>query len=211
MATPQACRPRRGLSPRRHGDTPHVAMAIQRGGEPPPPRPEAFGGRAGSTGEWAEAEAAAAAAAAGVSFWAVTPGGSMADAGSQVLLGSGLTVLSQPLMYVKVLVQVRGRGPGNGELGRGNDTVARYRLQAACPRRRWGTSRCRPPWGGTSSGARSTSCPASSLTVSLPPFLFLPPLRPPPRGAGGVPVVSTPPPPALRVVMGPRCPQPSTS
>lgn len=32
----------------------------------------------------------------------------MADAASQVLLGSGLTVLSQPLMYVKVLVQVRG-------------------------------------------------------------------------------------------------------
>lgn len=34
----------------------------------------------------------------------------MADAASQVLLGSGLTVLSQPLMYVKVLVQVRGGG-----------------------------------------------------------------------------------------------------
>lgn len=41
----------------------------------------------------------------------------MADAASQVLLGSGLTVLSQPLMYVKVLVQVRGgarRGAGEG-------------------------------------------------------------------------------------------------
>uniref|UniRef100_A0A8D0W0C0 Mitochondrial carrier 2 n=2 Tax=Sus scrofa TaxID=9823 RepID=A0A8D0W0C0_PIG len=30
----------------------------------------------------------------------------MADAASQVLLGSGLTILSQPLMYVKVLIQV---------------------------------------------------------------------------------------------------------
>ncbi|XP_031799797.1 mitochondrial carrier homolog 2 isoform X2 [Sarcophilus harrisii] len=30
----------------------------------------------------------------------------MAEAASQVLLGSGLTILSQPLMYVKVLVQV---------------------------------------------------------------------------------------------------------
>ncbi|KAJ8795875.1 hypothetical protein J1605_002637 [Eschrichtius robustus] len=29
----------------------------------------------------------------------------MADAASQVLLGSGLTILSQPLMYVKVLIQ----------------------------------------------------------------------------------------------------------
>ncbi|XP_049635691.1 mitochondrial carrier homolog 2 isoform X1 [Suncus etruscus] len=33
-------------------------------------------------------------------------GAIMADAASQVLLGSGLTVLSQPLMYVKVLIQV---------------------------------------------------------------------------------------------------------
>lgn len=49
----------------------------------------------------------------------------MADAASQVLLGSGLTVLSQPLMYVKVLVQVRagvarlrgGTGPGIGRAG----------------------------------------------------------------------------------------------
>lgn len=49
----------------------------------------------------------------------------MADAASQVLLGSGLTVLSQPLMYVKVLVQVRegmaglrgGTGLGVGRSG----------------------------------------------------------------------------------------------
>lgn len=33
-------------------------------------------------------------------------GAIMADAASQVLLGSGLTILSQPLMYVKVLIQV---------------------------------------------------------------------------------------------------------
>lgn len=42
-----------------------------------------------------------------VSFEPWRRGGSMADEASQVLLGSGLTVLSQPLMYVKVLVQVR--------------------------------------------------------------------------------------------------------
>jgi carrier protein len=30
----------------------------------------------------------------------------MADAASQVLLGSGLTILSQPFVYVKVLIQV---------------------------------------------------------------------------------------------------------
>lgn len=42
-----------------------------------------------------------------VSFEPWRQGGSMADEASQVLLGSGLTVLSQPLMYVKVLVQVR--------------------------------------------------------------------------------------------------------
>lgn len=57
----------------------------------------------------------------------------MADAASQVLLGSGLTVLSQPLMYVKVLVQVRGgreRGAGRGkQRGPGS----RSRLQAPAP------------------------------------------------------------------------------
>lgn len=31
----------------------------------------------------------------------------MADVCGQVLLGSGLTVLSHPLMYIKVLIQVR--------------------------------------------------------------------------------------------------------
>ncbi|XP_025047792.1 mitochondrial carrier homolog 2 isoform X2 [Alligator sinensis] len=41
----------------------------------------------------------------------------MADTASQVLLGSGLTVLSQPLMYVKVLVQV-GYEPLPPTLGR---------------------------------------------------------------------------------------------
>uniref|UniRef100_A0A8B9ZUY4 Mitochondrial carrier homolog 2 n=1 Tax=Anas zonorhyncha TaxID=75864 RepID=A0A8B9ZUY4_9AVES len=41
----------------------------------------------------------------------------MADSASQVLLGSGLTVLSQPLMYVKVLVQV-GYEPLPPTLGR---------------------------------------------------------------------------------------------
>uniref|UniRef100_A0A8B9J1D8 Mitochondrial carrier 2 n=1 Tax=Amazona collaria TaxID=241587 RepID=A0A8B9J1D8_9PSIT len=44
-------------------------------------------------------------------------GGTMADTASQVLLGSGLTVLSQPLMYVKVLVQV-GYEPLPPTLGR---------------------------------------------------------------------------------------------
>ena len=33
-------------------------------------------------------------------------GAIMADAASQVLLGSCLTILSQPLLYVKVLIQV---------------------------------------------------------------------------------------------------------
>lgn len=32
----------------------------------------------------------------------------MADTCGQVLLGTGLTVLSHPLMYIKVLIQVRG-------------------------------------------------------------------------------------------------------
>ncbi|KAM4617833.1 mitochondrial carrier homolog 2 [Discoglossus pictus] len=41
----------------------------------------------------------------------------MADTASQVLLGSGLTVLSHPLMYVKVLVQV-GHEPLPPKLGR---------------------------------------------------------------------------------------------
>lgn len=36
----------------------------------------------------------------------------MAEVCGQVLLGSGLTVLSHPLMYIKVLIQVRG-----GEFG----------------------------------------------------------------------------------------------
>lgn len=34
----------------------------------------------------------------------------MADVCGQVLLGSGLTVLSHPLMYIKVLIQVREFG-----------------------------------------------------------------------------------------------------
>lgn len=38
----------------------------------------------------------------------------MADTCGQVLLGSGLTVLSHPLMYIKVLIQVRGRAFGPG-------------------------------------------------------------------------------------------------
>uniref|UniRef100_A0A8C5QK07 Mitochondrial carrier 2 n=1 Tax=Leptobrachium leishanense TaxID=445787 RepID=A0A8C5QK07_9ANUR len=41
----------------------------------------------------------------------------MADTGSQLLLGSGLTVLSHPLMYVKMLVQV-GHEPLPPTLGR---------------------------------------------------------------------------------------------
>lgn len=107
----------------------------------------------------------------------------MADAASQVLLGSGLTVLSQPLMYVKVLVQVRGGGVvGNGEgsgAGTGTGTGGTTTTTAACPRRRWGTSRCRPPWGGTFSDARSTSCPVSSLTVSQPRWHGTPRSTPP--------------------------------
>lgn len=34
----------------------------------------------------------------------------MADTCGQIVLGTGLTVLSHPLMYIKVLVQVRQRG-----------------------------------------------------------------------------------------------------
>ncbi|XP_036872400.1 mitochondrial carrier homolog 2 isoform X2 [Manis javanica] len=41
----------------------------------------------------------------------------MADAASQVILGSGLTILSQPLMYVKVLIQV-GYEPLPPNIGR---------------------------------------------------------------------------------------------
>lgn len=45
----------------------------------------------------------------------------MADTCGQVVLGSGLTVLSHPLMYIKVLIQVSAAGPGGteaeGELG----------------------------------------------------------------------------------------------
>lgn len=106
----------------------------------------------------------------------------MADSASQVLLGSGLTVLSQPLMYVKVLVQVRGGGTG----ARRRDRY-RYRYRgvsgpglgpAGCPGwrglgraspHRLATSRCPPRWAATSSAARSTSCPASSPTVSERP------------------------------------------
>ncbi|XP_072194185.1 mitochondrial carrier homolog 2 isoform X1 [Excalfactoria chinensis] len=73
-------------------------------------RPEVGRERAGSRGE-AEAEAVE------VSFGPWRRGGSMADEASQVLLGSGLTVLSQPLMYVKVLVQV-GYEPLPPTLGR---------------------------------------------------------------------------------------------
>ncbi|KAA8592009.1 hypothetical protein FQN60_017383 [Etheostoma spectabile] len=41
----------------------------------------------------------------------------MADACGQILLGSGLTVLSHPLMYIKVLIQV-GYEPIPPTLGR---------------------------------------------------------------------------------------------
>ncbi|KAH0514343.1 Mitochondrial carrier-like protein 2 [Microtus ochrogaster] len=44
----------------------------------------------------------------------------MADAASQVLLGSGLTILSQPLMYVKVLIQHYQECEKPEELGPGN-------------------------------------------------------------------------------------------
>ncbi|XP_077676865.1 mitochondrial carrier homolog 2 isoform X2 [Eretmochelys imbricata] len=51
----------------------------------------------------------------------------MADTASQVLLGSGLTALSQPLMYVKVLVQLQGtdspRPEGGTRKSPGFDTV----------------------------------------------------------------------------------------
>lgn len=58
----------------------------------------------------------------------------MADAASQVLLGSGLTVLSQPLMYVKVLVQVRAgmaglRGGTGLGVGRSGTTACPSPLQ----------------------------------------------------------------------------------
>lgn len=49
----------------------------------------------------------------------------------------------------------RGAGPGGGPWG-----------PSVLSRRRWGTNRCRPPWAGTSSAARSTSSQASSPTVS---------------------------------------------
>uniref|UniRef100_D6RCZ1 Mitochondrial carrier 2 n=1 Tax=Mus musculus TaxID=10090 RepID=D6RCZ1_MOUSE len=41
----------------------------------------------------------------------------MADAASQVLLGSGLTILSQPLMYVKVLIQLSTLQASMGGVG----------------------------------------------------------------------------------------------
>lgn len=52
------------------------------------------------------------------------PGGGAADAagpeggeGLFVLLGAGLATASHPLLYVKLLVQVRGGGSGGGQQG----------------------------------------------------------------------------------------------
>ena len=55
----------------------------------------------------------------------------MADTCGQVLLGSGLTVLSHPLMYIKVLIQVRGEGSvqtlgGVSALGAALDTFGSH-------------------------------------------------------------------------------------
>ena len=49
----------------------------------------------------------------------------MADTCGQIVLGSGLTVLSHPLMYIKVLVQVgaRGRAARRGSGGGGVKVV----------------------------------------------------------------------------------------
>lgn len=104
----------------------------------------------------------------------------MADSASQVLLGSGLTVLSQPLMYVKVLVQVRAGGTGarrrcwdrdrdRGGVGAGPRGLPGTAGTGRASPRRLATSRCPPRWAATSSAARSTSCPASSPTVSERP------------------------------------------
>lgn len=60
----------------------------------------------------------------------------MADTCGQVLLGSGLTVLSHPLMYIKVLIQVKHTGfsrpPGSRgwfALLRHNVGVTRFKVQ----------------------------------------------------------------------------------
>lgn len=65
----------------------------------------------------------------------------MADTCGQVLLGSGLTVLSHPLMYIKVLIQVRHAGlsrpPGSRgwfALLRHNVSVTRFKVQYSGPR-----------------------------------------------------------------------------
>lgn len=92
-----------------------------------------------------------------VSFGPWRRGGSMADEASQVLLGSGLTVLSQPLMYVKVLVQVRGCRGGGARL--------------------WHSAAVRGTWGnGTESGPEGAVGTVRALTPQvgyepLPPTL----------------------------------------
>lgn len=199
---PQAALPWRRLRPTGRG-----AASGPGGAAPPPPHCYGDSGRKPSAGApevpgVAEAEAAAVAA---VSFWAVTPGRHHGGRGLAGAAGLGAH-RALAAAHVREGAGAGKRGPVPGRAGR---CRARYRLQAACARRRWATSRCRPPWAGTSSAARSTSCPGSSPTVSR--CRRLPPPQPAvagggPRGGpgrGGQRV--------LRGVTGPRCPQPSTS
>lgn len=157
-----------------------------------PQRPEVRHGSAGTTGE-VEAEAAAAVA---VSFCAVTPGRHHGGLGFTGAAGLGA---HRALAAAHVREGAGAGKGGNGGVERGYRAQYRpregYSLPVPCCR--WATSRCRPPWGGTSLAARYTSCPASSLTVSPPWWgrpgaVLVPPWGPP--GADG-----------------PRCPQPSTS
>lgn len=219
-SVPQAPLPWRRLSahpppPRRHGDTsppPRPSLPWRPGGGDThtPSGRKRPAGAPEVPGRVAEAEAAAAA----VSFWAVTPGRHHGGRGLAGAAGLGADrALAAP--HVREGAGAgKGRGEGgvvgNGE-GTGAGTGTGGTTTAACPRRRWGTSRCRPLWGGTFSGARSTSCPVSSLTVSQPRWHGTHRSPPPacPAGTvvecvcvwGGVP----------RGVTRPRCPQPSTS
>lgn len=65
----------------------------------------------------------------------------MADTCGQVLLGSGLTVLSHPLMYIKVLIQVKHTGSSRPPGSRGwfallrhNVSVTQFKVQYSSPR-----------------------------------------------------------------------------
>lgn len=80
----------------------------------------------------------------------------MAETVPQVLLGSGLTVLSQPLMYVKVLVQVRPQQPLQevGEAGSTRPGLLRSKSHWVL----WGLLPRKPP-------LRQSVCAALSLST----------------------------------------------